>query len=395
MIYTSLLIIAFLFVVLESMSLQYFYCRRDKNYTVLKADKAFKIVSYCLLTITLTLISALRGGIGTDWISYKKIFDSILYSPELVNKIYNGVENGYLFVNVIMSKFTNNYFILQFILSILTCSVVFVNFWKKSKVPFGLLFIYYVTNYFSINFEIVRQGFATVIVILGLKAIRKRNFFMWILVITLAMQFHVSAIVAFPLYFTTYKQISKNFAIVILCVSLLITFFGNFFIRTVLISLEILPFLPKRINHLLSMYLAVSSKHGKLVEFNSGFGIIVVYAIYSFIVFLCFKKQQNKSKDYYVLNFMIYLIIMAIGRNVEIFGRCATYYFISGNGIFAYGLIFEKDNFFYKKMDLIRIFVVLLFITFFTLTFYKGFYKKRPSGKSNADYYIPYKTFLD
>ena len=395
MLYTILLFLLFFSALLESMAVRYFYSKTVKNYAVLMAEKEFNFVTYFLLAMVLTLVSALRGGLGTDWINYKKIFDAVLYNPKSVDTIYRGVEKGYLLVNVLVSKFTDNYFVLQFLLSIFTCAVIFGNFWKNSKAPFVLIFIYYVSNYFGINFEIVRQGIATAIILLGLKTARNRSFLLWCLIIMLAMQFHVSSIVAFPLYFSTYRKISKRFALIMLCTALVITFFGNAFIRSALTAMEFIPFLPKRIIHLLHMYLAVSSKHGKLVEFNSGLGIIVIYVIYGFMIFLTFKDGKNKSKEYFVFNFLIYLVIMAIGRNVEILGRCATYYFISGNGIFAYSLIFEKDSCLYKKLDFIRIFIVMLFIAFNTLSFYKGFNKERPSGKSNADYYIPYKTFLD
>lgn len=396
MIYSLVLFFLFCFAILESLQIKYLSNFKMEAYypkQIITAQKSFSFITYFYLAVFITLLSALRGKLGTDWFVYKKLFEAILYNPKKVEVIYKGIEKGYLFVNKLFVAFTNNYFILQFVLSVFTCFIIFKNFWKNSFSPFLLLFIYYTNYYFGINFEFLRQGLAIVILIMGLKFIKDKKIILWTLMVLLAMQFHISAITAFPLYFTTYKKISKKIAILLLLTALFITFFGNLLIRNSLLFLGNITFLPNRIENLIQLYLSSSNMHGRRVEFNSGYGFIVSYSIYIYILFLCFNNE-NKSKDFFLLNFLIYIVIMAIGRNISVFNRCAIYYFVCGNGIFAYGLISERNRIFYKKLDFIRFCLVFLFMLFLSLNFFRGLRVMRPSGKTNAEYYIPYKTFF-
>lgn len=283
---------------------------------------------------------------------------------------------------------------MQFFLALFTSTVIFKNIWKNGMFPFFQLFIYFSSNYFSIGFEIVRQGIAIAILILGTKFIAEKKMLLWLAVVLLAMQFHISAIVAIPLYFTTYKSISMKFAVVLLISSFIIRMFGNAFVRASLIVIGMLPFVPARITNLIYVYTSMNSKHGVFTETNTGLGIIVLYMVYSFIVFLCYLNHKNKSKEIFLFNFLGYLLINAVGRNVSIINRLSLYYFICGNGMFAYNALIERNRF-YKKLDIMRILIVCVFLLFNILTFVSGFNRVRPSGKSTAQYLIPYKTFLD
>lgn len=396
MIYSLVLFFLFCFAIEETLQIQFssnFKMQQQYLHPMIITQKSFSFIAYFSLVIFITLLSALRGRLGTDWFVYKQLFEAILYNPKLVDDIYSGIEKGYLFVNKLFTYFTNNYFIFQFCISVFTCFVIFKNFWKNSFSPFLILFIYYTNNYLGVNFEFLRQGLAIVILIMGLKFIKEKKIIIWTLIVLLAMQFHISAITAFPLYFTTYKKTSKKMAILLLFTALIITFCGNVIIRNSLLFLGKIPFLPHRIESLIKIYLSSANMHGRRVEFNSGYGFIVNYSVYIFILFLCFK-DNNKSKDFFLLNFLLYIVIMAIGRNVSIFNRCAVYYFVCGNGIFAYGIISERNRTFYKRLDFVRVCLVFLFLLFFSLNFYRGLQLMRPSGKTNAEYYIPYKTFL-
>ena len=74
--------------------------------------------------------------------------------------------------------------------------------------------------------------------------------------IALAMMFHVSAIMAFPLYFTYKIRIDKKIAWVLFFVYLIVYLFGLAFVLGMLNFVVKLPFVPSRIALIGGVYLA-------------------------------------------------------------------------------------------------------------------------------------------
>ena len=148
-------------------------------------------------------------------------------------------------------------------------------------------------------------------------------------------------------------------------------------------------FIPARISTLIQAYI-ISSDYGKMVEFGSGLGFLIKVFFYCLMLFFCYINKENKSKENFLLNFLIGFIFSAIGRNFDVLGRIANYFLICGNGLVAYNLIADKTAF-YKKADILRLFQAIIFVLFFVLSFMSTF--NSPAVGYRRDY-LPYKTFI-
>lgn len=114
-------------------------------------------VFWLLIFITLTLFGGLRYKVGTDYESYCIMFTDI-YDDWFKNR-YVGTEQGYVWLNRIVTLFTDEPQAIIFITNMIICAVgVFAMSRFSVFAPFSL-YIYYTTLYYY-SFNIIRQGMA-------------------------------------------------------------------------------------------------------------------------------------------------------------------------------------------------------------------------------------------
>lgn len=163
------------------------------------------------------LIYTMRYGIGTDYFSYKEIYE-ILHKASLPEYLTNHnhnigayyVEPGYYLLN---RFFCFSYRSLLFITSVIIMFFLYhgiLSLTHKSFLPLCVL-IYFCTQFiYSMNG--VRFTIAITIVFWGIQFIIKKKCWLWILCIILAMGFHKTSLICFPLYFLgemSSKRIAK------------------------------------------------------------------------------------------------------------------------------------------------------------------------------------------
>ena len=272
------------------------------------------------------LLSSLRVS-DPDLVNYKTYFDSCLSSQEF------DFELGYVLINKYFRSVTDNYYVMQFVLSFFSSWVIFSWFYKKSNNPIFTLLIYFLLGHFlHIHMAIQRQEIAMAIIILGMRFVEQKKLLPWILTIVLAMQFHLTAIVALPLYFTTGYTMSKRNALIVSVCVVIVALFGGTVMRMFLQLVSQTSFLPDRVYGLINLYLA------QPVEYNTGLGILSVYLFY-FLVILLYDSAQDK----YMTNFIIALVCVSIGCHVSVFSRLQLYYLVCGGGFTAYNLLNRKQ----------------------------------------------------
>lgn len=343
-----------------------------KNLTL---DKVIFIYS----AIALCLIAALRFKTGRDWSHYLFFFEH-----SLTRKI--PVEQGYMLVNKFFKQKFNDFYFQQVCINCFCSFCIFRVFFKESKYPVFTLLLYVLLNYFfTTDMAQVRQHIAMAIICCGTRFIKQKKILWWILILILAMQFHITSFLAFPLYFTNRKEISYKTALLFLFLAVLITLAGLKFVRGVVELAILLPFLPEQLANTLQRYFT-SKTEGQFLEMSSGLGYWGRYVFYVLLIFLfAFMKRENNN--YFLLNLMIAVVLQAMGRNFDQFARVANYYLICGCGLCAYN-IFPDSKVFFKKADSLRFLCCSVFVIFTFLTFYSSW-----SGNYKKDY-APYKTFI-
>ena len=92
------------------------------------------------------------------------------------------------------------------------------------------------------------------ILICGQKFIYEKKLAYWAIVTLAAMSFHISAVVAFPLYFTSRTVVGNKVAVLLLVVEVFITYFGSAVVSLSLSLVGKLPFVPARLSMILLRY---------------------------------------------------------------------------------------------------------------------------------------------
>lgn len=349
-----------------------------------------KMLNKVLLFLTLLLcfyLCAFRYKTGADWSNYMQMFDTCLLPKK------NNIENGFWWLNGIVKRLYGNFWILQVIISIFCCVSIYLSLSKKVLFPAVTFLFYFMNHFFNGEMAQTRQLLAMAILILGTKQIGKISIWKWIAIVFIACQFHITAIFAFPLFFTTKRVIKTKTAVVLIFAYLLLNFFSLNLINLLLkiLSLPFFSFLPGRILDLIYVYTNLS-QYGKQASYSSGLGFFINIAILFFIIILYHSSNYETKKKTYMLNFLIISIFNGLGRNFDQFVRFGYYYSICGFGLSAWGILFAKNKF-YKKLDWLQPIVNFLILSFFILSFFKVFYTPN-NGKILINSYLPWKNFF-
>lgn len=171
-----------------------------------------KHLSYLSTTI-LILFAGLRFQTGYDWPAYEYYFSSMVSVKEA---FLNGIPNLpilaeplYMLLNMLVKSFTSNLLILFLLIAVINLSLMHYVLSKISSVSFVWIF------YFGFGFLIaqmctLRQGLASSFVLLALFWATQKNRAYALAAITLALGFHVSAIMFIPLIFLQKQFPSKK-----------------------------------------------------------------------------------------------------------------------------------------------------------------------------------------
>ena len=343
------------------------------------AKRSVKIIILFIFATAMCLVCSLRYEVGRDWENYISYFNNCI--------TYEGdFELGYRLLNKLFYYVAGDFYIMQFIVCGFCCVLTYRYIIKQSEYPLFSLFLYYTAFFLSLEMAQVRQFIALSIIICGMPYVKKKKIIQWTLIIILAMQFHITALIAFPLYFTTYKQIGWKMAFILCVIALFISFWGFSLIKESVNLISQIGLMPERLRSLSEIYLN-SKIFGQRAEFGSGLGYLAQqgFIIIMLIVYVRSNQHNGSKENYFLLNCLIALIIDAAGRNLGELFRLAYYYYICGGGLCAYNLLVEGKNIVKRDARWIMNIVCLAFIALRLYSFIS-------TGVDEA--YTPYKISI-
>lgn len=195
--YITLVMVAFLF---------YGLCYAGKKDTLIYKNRENIYLTVCFLLAA--LVMGLRGlTVGADTLSYYSKFNDISSSSWSriffnINLFrYNGLEIGYVFVAKVCSMIINDYAFLQFVLSIIYCFAM-MNFLKEnvsSKIILTTVFLG--SGLYLVAFNINRQMIAVALTALSWNCLCQGKKIKAIILLLLAVTFHLSSFVFVVAYF--------------------------------------------------------------------------------------------------------------------------------------------------------------------------------------------------
>lgn len=287
------------------------------QFKVRKTDlKSFIYISI----IAILIIGGLRFEVGTDWFSYKNIFNSVSLISELTSF---RVEKGFLLFVFIIKNIINDYSFFVFIFFLATFSVKLVIIKKYSTDIFISLMIYFSMVFLLYDINGIRQGMAIGIGLLSIPYILSRNLTRFILVIILAALFHTSALILLPFYWIANMEFSKK-KLIILTIGVL------------LISIPLRSFI---LNNPLMQYLLTIDRlsqydsYLKDSKMNSTVPLLSIAVLQRFVVFIFIMVNYEKliANDKfkrlllngYVLSIIVFLLF---SFSAEFAARLGFYY---------------------------------------------------------------------
>lgn len=174
-------------------------------------------------TIVLFILAAFRVNVGNDYKSYQNIFEGLHdTSISLQDRIYMGeIEPGYIIFNLLAPNYRCLIILITFCQIWLSCKF----FYKQNCNRLLCLFMFYASTFLFYDMGIMRQGLAIAISYSGLRYIKERNLKKYLLIIILALMFHVTAIFMLPLYWIGKREFSRKTYYGIVLLSVVLTTF--------------------------------------------------------------------------------------------------------------------------------------------------------------------------
>lgn len=314
------------------------YCKQDDQLGRYYTSK----FGVALVTVSLSVVSALRWEVGTDYRNYTLVFNQIyqMTLSEAINRSGEPLFNSFVWI---IMKLTGSPQAVFAVFSFLTVGLIVLSLYRYSAF-FSLSVYLYVTDmaYYS-SFNGVRQWFAAAILFYGY-----RHFFdnrrRYMVTVFLASLFHISAIVMIPIYYVVRKPFFRkaNFLIAMIFVG-----FTLFFQQTIGSFLRMLSY-TSYYNY--ATWFQVSGREAHLLRF-------IVAMVPLAVSVILYKSMKNRREDMDVLMNFAFLnaMIMLLSTRNWIFARLSPYL-----GVFNTVLIPEFLRIGNKELRSLLLFMIIV-----------------------------------
>jgi len=241
-----------------------------------------------------------------DYHNYASVFRSINFDESFIEQslILYG-EYLYLFFNYLLRYFTDDFRVVRFLLLFiaLAIKIIFLIRWGKF---YAVSFVFYISIFFYPDSYLLRSTIASSILLLSIWALfDNKSWYRFFIPVFIASGFHISALVAIPLWFMKNLKFSKQNGFLFLFVILIIgsVGIGHYTVQIILsyFSVEIYA-----IDKLL-MY--SESKYGKSMSIIKGSLLIYLPVICAFIGY---QDKIKKAMKHYDLTLVIILYSLFI-----------------------------------------------------------------------------------
>ena len=183
---------------------------------------------YYTIAFMLFFIAAFRYYNGGDTKNYAEHFLQMPSWTELSKHHFDDFryQKGYIYFVAFIKGLWDNFIIQQIITALIVNVVVFRFVKKYSPFVFLTILMYFILNYFEFNMEIMRECISVSFGLLAYECLKSRRYILMVILIYIAYQFHISALILtlMPL-FAIVKFSKKSFFIVLVVAILLPTLY--------------------------------------------------------------------------------------------------------------------------------------------------------------------------
>jgi transmembrane protein EpsG len=293
------------------------------------------------------LFSALRYNFGNDYFSYLLIYNEINQDISYSLSGASRHELGWVIINIIFGKLS--FEALIFFTSFINC-VLFYFFIKKNVTKklfyFALIIYYFDTNFFLINLSAIRQSIAILLVLSSLEYLAKKKHIKFLITFILALNFHNSALVLFPVVIFFYNFNG-------LLTPIYVTLFSSIYFTTYLLK----NYLQQYVLILTNFFFAnrYSTEYS-----DSDMSIVNFISYLVLLIFLFYYHNKFEKKYQFYLKLLIFgIVIIPVDFIIPLTARI-TYYFMTLSIIVFPKLLSLITDYKIKIMFLILIFSVMI-----------------------------------
>ena len=327
----------------------------------------FNMHPYLLLCcIELILLAGLRGyTIGADTALYLdalRYFKSLpLWEIPFAPLVYPfDFEIGYFALTKACAFWGMNETVFLFVIAMITYIPVFVFIQKYSKVPYLSILSYFAFGMFSYSLGVFRQMIAVSILLCGWKYVKERKLIKYLLVVGLAMTFHMTSIIAILLYIL-YGIHWKKIMWFILPAEVLLLIFGRY---VVILATKVMP----PFEHYL----------GSVFDQQGGSYLMLILLNLVLLVCIILNKQGRFDDDMTICALILAILLQSVGYSMALFGRIVLFFSIYL--IFAIpNAVYGLDEKWRKSAGIVAI-AILFFLSFMMI--------------SENQYILPYYAFF-
>lgn len=336
----------------------------------LKRTRYYFFPATCIFIILWAMMAFKGENIGSDTPSYIRVFnEAVIWYRHHSNDFWSSVfvndsrfETGYIVFNRIVAGFTSNpqwIFILSAVFIVTVCKK-FV--YKKSMDIYLSIFLFISLRFFYFCMSGIRQAVAIFVCIIAYRYVEKRKFIFFFLLVLLAMQFHITAVVFLAVYPISKLRFNKKNCIFVTVIGLIVFFAFDYILNKALI------YLPEYYSHYTSTVRFEEGKLGNLLVC----AIQIIFLIMS--VFSGYGKKEDIEKNAFdEPALMKYMMLISILLSVVSL-RATTldrlfYYFWIFSIVYIPNVVKKIEG---REVVMIRFLIILFTILYnMTLLYYR------------------------
>ena len=337
------------------------------SYSIPQLRKSLLWYNLCMCILCVFLCFGYMTG--SDWRQYEPMYNEI----DFHNLFYNYfAEPGY-YIYMLIFKFMHfsfwNFFILTKVIIFFLCARIINEYVPEFRFLVWMFFLPWFGFYLFID-NPMRNLIAVAIFLYASRYIINRSFLKYCICICMAVSFHFSATIFFPLYSLFTKRISTLSFIVFFVIFIGISINRDLFSSIIEHVFGSIPYIQKKIE----FYIMGDNPDGE----GKGISLGMFIHLFFFILLLLYRNriEQTKSGTFILNASLFYLLIYRLGSTIDIFSRFQLYLSV----FYSIGIVL-LINIFTRSSRYIYI-ISLLCLSFIA------------SSKIFSYKYIPYTNYL-
>ena len=329
--------------------------------------KFSKLKLFELAFALITFIACIHYNYGTDYAKYYYMFTTMSQNPHTIDLIKSGYykEPIWAYLNYLLPRpygflwivaafnLIQNYIYYRFISENM----------EERKRWISLALYLFLTNFYVLNFSMIRQGFTVALCLAAGMYATKKKWIPAVAIVLLASMVHLSALVFLPFIFMCFLPIKKGhiYSIVFLGASVVLFLFQD-------IVNKIFSLFSDNFSSISSylVYTETMTGWGNTL----GFGFLlsaITYVVFFYFMSKRFEEFEYKQKLFIVFSCVAFCVIPFQMNVTSIFGRIGTYF--SVYQICTVPLVYSKI-----KEPVIRYTISFIFVFMMIVGYYRFFF---------------------